>query len=414
MSNWAAVFQRNFVRELTAAGYSADQIARFTWAPYQLSDLAIRGTQRDTDLHKIAVSAADIRTLQQRHGLQAAIKTAVDGSFLRRHKIALVLMPGFTHETLRNLSWHEQMNRKDSPHQVLMLQPNPDGGATLEQVHSKGDGLKVAYVRYPRSNAAAEHILPPLFHMLHHSAALKQWVSDGYKLFFVGYSYGAPLSLELLAAINRGQFADDFILKNTVGMLSLCGDVGGSYLADDVIRPDAQLVSIAKVIDHSRKRPLLGKLVGLGTAQLQDDMLDGVASLGHAQRQARMQDYAPHLPAHLRYFSVSAMMPLPDYQRYLWQLNLDDYSLYLQAKVSDPISVYNDGQVVLDDTLTPNAPQLAPEQVIHLGAVRTHHWGVSYKTFNLGHNRFPRPAFYRALLHTIFSALSALSASASV
>lgn len=37
----------------------------------------------------------------------------------------------------------------------------------------------------------------------------------------------------------------------------------------------------------------------------------------------------------------------------------------------------------------------------YLGAVRTHHWGVRYRTFNFGNNKFPRSAFYRALLRTI-------------
>jgi hypothetical protein len=91
-------------------------------------------------------------------------------------------------------------------------------------------------------------------------------------------------------------------------------------------------------------------------------------------------------------------MPLADYRRRWWQFNLDDYAMYRQALISDPVTVYNDGQVALPDNLVPDAAQVRRH---HLGAVRTHHRGVSYRTFNFGTNRFPRPAFYRALMRTI-------------
>jgi hypothetical protein len=61
---------------------------------------------------------------------------------------------------------------------------------------------------------------------------------------------------------------------------------------------------------------------------------------------------------------------------------------------------------VLSDNLVPSAPQIPPQNNIHLGAVRTHHWGVSYKTFNFGRNKFPRPEFYRALLQTVTESLN--------
>ena len=240
--------------------------------------------------------------------------------------------------------------------------------------------------------------------MLHRSPSLRGWVEQGYKLFFVGYSYGSPLSLELLAALNTGQFADEFILASTLGFLGLCGDIGGSYLADDVLRPDARLLNIHRTVEFCRRHRWIGRLAGLGTQQLLDDMVSGVESLGHAERQAAIRRYGPELPPHLKYFTISAVMPLADYRRRWWQFNLDDYAMYRQARVSDPVSVYNDGQVTLDDHLMPAAAQIPPANNIHLGAVRTHHWGVSYRTFNFGRNRFPRPAFYRALMQTIVEA----------
>ena len=109
------------------------------------------------------------------------------------------------------------------------------------------------------------------------------------------------------------------------------------------------------------------------------------------------------LPPQLRYYTAAAIMPLADYRRRWWQFNLDDWAMHRQALVTDPITVYNDGQVALPDNLLPEAPQLPASHNRHLGAVRTHHWGVSYRTFNLGINRFPRVAYYRALMQTILS-----------
>jgi len=401
VTDWAQRFSEYFIRHLAAQGYSAEQIAQWMWKPYRLNDLQMTGAARDQDYSRLELSPNDIRDQLTR--LLAAV--AANQDFYHKQKVVLVMLPGFTHETLKNFSWHEQIERKNSPHTVVMLKPGFKGEAPQEQMYATGDGLKMLYVKYPRSNAASRHINEPLFEMLHSSPSLRRWVGEGYKLFFIGYSYGAPLALELLADLHAGRFADSFILKNTRGFLGLCGDIGGSHLADDVLRPDAKLLNIHKVIDFCRRHPLIGKLAGLGTQQLRDDMADGVRSLAHEERQSRMSDYAPKLPPQIKYFSIGAVLPLNDYKRRWWQFNLDDYAMYRQALVSEPISIYNDGQVVLQDNLVPSAPQIAPQSNIHLGAVRTHHWGVSYKTFNFGNNKFPRLAFYRALMQTIFEAL---------
>ena len=393
-------FVLNFIRQLAGQGYDAGQIAQWVWKPYDLAGLRITGADRDPDLSKLALTQEEIRSL-----LEQAPASTVDRDFYRRQKIVLVLLPGFTHETLKNLSWHEQIERRDSPHHIVMLKPGWNGEPPQEQPYAQGDGLKLMYVRYPRSNAASRHINAPMFEMLHRSPSLRRWVEAGHKLVFVGYSYGAALGLELLADLNAGRYADEFILRNTLGFLGLCGDIGGSYLADDALEPEAKLVSIEKVIAFCRRHRFIGKLAGLGTEQLLDDMAGGVRSLAHQERQERLRHFAPKLPPQLKYFSLAAVMPLQDYRRRWWQFNFDDYSMYLQARVSDPVSVYNDGQMVLDDCLVPAAPQIAPQNHLHLGAVRTHHWGVSYKTFNFGRNRFPRPALYRALMQTIAEAL---------
>lgn len=397
MQNGAERFHANFLAQLKREGATAAQVAQWMFKPYRVEDLRILGAGRDLDLKRL--------TLTEAEAAAALAATPADEyithEFYRRQKIVLVMMPGFTHETLRNYSWHEQVQRRDSPHHVVTLKPGWKGEPPQEQTLASGAGLKLLYVRYPRSNAASRHIIGPLFEMLHRSPSLRGWVDQGYKLFFVGYSYGSPLSLELLAGLNSGQFADTFILRNTLGFVGLCGDIGGSHLADDLLQPNSTLFNIHKAVAFCRKHPVIAKLVGLGTPQLMEDIIGGVESLGHERRQQAIASYAPHLPAQLKYFSVSAVMPLADYRRRWWQFNLDDYAMYRQALVSDPISLYNDGQVVLDDNLVPQAPQIPARNNLHLGAVRTHHWGVSYRTFNFGRNRFPRAAFYRALIKTV-------------
>ena len=386
-------FHAHFVAELRDQGHASDYIARHTWKPTPTPALSVLGPDRDRDLSKLEAQSHELESLTA-----PTPRPALDAAFWSRQKLVLVLLPGFTHETLKNYSWHEQIQDRGSPHHVLMLHPGDGDGPTREQSFTSGGALKLLYLRYPRSNADSRFIVPAMFTMLRDCASLRRWLAEGYKLVFVGYSYGAPLALELLAALNTGAHRDDALLSSTLAFIGLCGDIGGSYLADDVLSEDPQLLSIRKLIEFCRRHPFIGKLAGLGTPQLLADMEGGVRALGHEVRQGRMREYAPGLPAHLDYFSISAVMPLADYRRRWWQFNLDDYAMYRQARVTDPITVYNDGQVALPDQLAPAAPQIRRH---HLGAVRTHHWGVSYRTFNFGTNRFPRPAFYRAVLRTV-------------
>lgn len=391
----AEQFFHHYVKELAAEGLGPSQIRQFAWNPTPLDELAITGEGRDRDLRKLALSVEQVQAV--------LADQTLGGTYARNQyaneKIVLVVVPGFTHETLKNLSFHQEMNRPDSRHHIMMLRPTPTGIPTAETGYAQGNGLRVVYAKYPRSNAASEHINQPLFDLLHQSRTLKRWVKDeGYKLVFLGYSYGCPLSLELLSDLSCKRFEDDFILDNTAAFIGLCGAIGGSYLASDVLRDDSKIMSIPKLVERSRKYPLIGKIAGLPTAQFQDDMVGGIQSLTREVRKARMEAYGQHLPSHVKYFSLGAVMPLDDYERSWKQLNFDDYAMYMQAKVSDPISVYNDGQVVLEDMLVPKAPNLPDDHHHHLGAVRAHHWAVSYQTFNFGKNKFPRRALYRSVL----------------
>lgn len=390
-------FHDRFLAELCAAGVDRWRLSRYAWRAAPLDALAVVGTNRDRDLRKL--------DLEGDGGADLAVAPdlpPMDAAFWQRQKLCLVLVPGFTHETLRNFSWHEQIERRDSPHHVVMLHPADGDGPTREQAYTRAGALKLLYLRYPRSNADSRYIVPALFTMLRDCASLQHWIADGYRLLFVGYSYGAPLTLELLAGLNAGTFQDSRLLPATLGFVSLCGDIGGSYLADDVMSDAPQLLSIPRLVAFCRRHRWIGKLLGLGTEQLLADMEGGVRALGHAVRQARIRDYASQLPPGLDYFSIAAVMPLADYRRRWWQFNFDDYAMYRQARITDPVTVYHDGQVALPDALVPPAPQLRHH---FLGAVRTHHWGVSYRTFNLGRNRFPRPAFYRAALRSVLEQL---------
>jgi hypothetical protein len=398
-------FCRHFLWELHRLGLAPADMARFAWKPYRPEDLRILGPDRDRDLSALAFGPGEIERHLDRARHDAGNATA---TFAGADRLAFVLVPGFTHETLKNYSWHEMIEHRGSPHHILMLHPGANGEAVREQVWSRGTGRRMAYVRYPRSNADSCHITGPFFSMLHASPTVRRWVVDeGRKLVFVGYSNGAPISLETLAGCNRGDHRDEWILRNTAAFFGMCGDIGGSYLADDVLRPDAQLLQIHKAIDFCRRHPFVAKLAGMGTPQLLADMEGGVRALGHEVRQARIAEFAPHLPAHLHYFSVGAVLPPDDYRRRWWQFNLDDYAMWRQARVTDPVTVFHDGQVALPDNLVPDAPQVPASQRHHLGAVRTHHWGVSYRTFNFGVNRFPRDAFYRAVLRTVVETLEA-------
>lgn len=389
-----------FAGELAREGYNAEQSARFLWQPLTPEDSQILGPVRDNNLNRLMVNGDQVRAAVAR--AEQSNAPPINRDFFRHQKTVLILLPGYTHETLRNLSWHDSLQDKRSPHHMVMLKPGAPGEPSHEEIIRDGDGMKIVYAYYPRSNAASSVIGPGLFDLLHSSPSLQSWTASGYQLFFVGYSNGAALSLELLADLNSGKYPDNFLLENTAGFLSLCGDIGGAYLADDLLGDRPKLINFPKLLAFARKHPLFAKLVGLGSQQLQDDAIEGIRSLGRPVRQQRMTEYGPRLPTSVKYYSVAAIMPLADYRRRLWHLNLDDWSMYRQALVTDPVTIYNDGQVALPDNLLPT--QIPPQQRIHLGQVRTHHWGVAYRTFNLGRNTFPRAAFYRALMRTILAA----------
>lgn len=397
-------FYQAFAGQLAREGMLAHNAVRHMWLPFEPNDEPMLGENRSLSLEHLAPSAQALSGVMQQNRPHAE---RVDLDWMAAANIGLILVPGFTHETLRHLSWHEAMDDRYSPHQITLLHPDGNGG-TREERRTDGNGLRIAYLRYPRSNAASDVILPGLAELLRGSPTVQSWCTEGRDLVFVGYSNGSPLSLELFAALNTGQLDAGGVLNASKAFVALCGDIGGSYLADDVTSESPSFLSVSKVIAFAERHPLLAKFMGMGTAQLRDDMLGGAHSLGHAVRQAAIEKYRDQLPKHLHYFSVAAMLPLNDYRRRWWHFNLDDWAMYRQALITDPITVYNDGQVALLDNLVPPMDHVASEQQHFLGAVRTHHWGVSYRTFNLGNNVFPRTAFYRAMMEVVAEKLGHL------
>ncbi|MCB1156152.1 MAG: hypothetical protein H7A25_04695 [Leptospiraceae bacterium] len=397
---WQYTFFYNYLEQLKLAGYTNKEICKVAWKPYLIDDLKVMGEDRDLDFHKVLLKPEEVDTYLQKI---PDTKISIDEEFFRKRKTVILLVPGFTHHTLKNLSLHEQIENPKSPHQIIHFKFGKDGKTVEEKIYNEGQGLKIAYLAYPRANAHSSHVIEPLFRLIHESKTIRRWaMEENQKFVFLGYSYGSPLSLELLSALNQGKYKDEFILNSTKAFFSLCGDIGGSYLADYVI-DETSKYSIYRALKLAKRSRLIAKVFGLKTKQDLEDIAEGARSLGHEERQKALLDFSSKMPSNLKYFSISSFLPMEDYVNGLFR-NFDDWSMYKQALASKDISIYNDGQVVLKDTIIPKFKNVPEGNIVNLGAVRTHHWGVSYKTFNFGNNKFPRVPFYHALIKTLFQA----------
>ena len=393
---WQTSFFHHFLFELNQANYSPEEISRYVWKPFSPDDIIITGADRDLSFHKVEAVPAEIKRFIDR----LPEKQIDVDKVLKSEKIVMILLPGFTHHTLKFPAFIAQDQFKDTPMDMYHFSLDPkDSSKTIETCNHQGGGMKLVYAAYPRSNASTQVILEPLFHLLHQSSLLKKWVVDeDYKIVFIGYSYGTPLSLELMASMNCGDFKDEFILENTVSFLSVNGDIGGSYLADAVLKEDA-MINMQKYVEASKKFHPLGVFMGLSTEQERQDLIGGVRSLAHPERQERMKWYMDKVPDHIKYFSICAFIPENDYDGIL--KNFDDFTMHKQSLASRDVSIYNDGQMVLENCFMPRFPHVPEQNIIEMGAVRAHHWAVSFQTFNLGVNKFPRFPYYRALVKTM-------------
>jgi len=197
--NWQNRFFDNFLFEMKKAGMKPDEICNFVWKPFTNNELKITGSERDLDFSKVQLSPGEIKSRLE--GLVSSDFNSEE--FFKNQKLVIVILPGFTHHTLKYPAFIAQKELLKGPLDVVELSLSKDGNSTVEKFRHKGGGVKLVYAAYPRSNASAGIILEPLFNILEQSKSLKHWVlEEGYKIIFLGYSYGAPLGLELLAAMN--------------------------------------------------------------------------------------------------------------------------------------------------------------------------------------------------------------------
>jgi hypothetical protein len=396
---WQNLFFHSFLDEMKRDGFTPEEMTRYVWKPFQPGDLRITGPERDLSFFRVQTVPAEIRRFLD----QGPVPRMDADTFFREQRLVLLLLPGFTHHTLKYPAFVAQKRLARSPLDIVMLSPGENTSRTEERFLHRGGGVKLAYLAYPRSNAASDVIGGPMLRILENSAVLKKWVQEeGRKIVFIGYSYGAPLALEFLAGLNRDPARIPFLLANTLAYLSINGDIGGSYLADTLTNPGARF-NVQKFVELARKFHPLGAPLGLKTDREREDMVDGVRSLGHSERQTHLRNYLDSVPGSILYFSVSAFLPEADYNRCPVR-NFDDWLMHKQSLASRDVSIYNDGQMVLENCFLPAFPHVPVRRRIDLGAVRSHHWGVSWITFNAGKNTFPRVPYYRALARTLHEA----------
>ena len=393
---WDKKFLRNFIDEMKKEGLSPQKMTNYIWKPFLSEGVVFEGEGRDKNFKKVAIGTREIKKY-----LQDAINKPEDnGSGLfSSDKYALVIYPGFLHHMQRNPVFVDKKELRKTPVDITKLSLKEDGSVKEENI-KKGDGLKVAYVFYPRSNAACDTILDKGYRMISGSPTLRRWVEEEKrKIIFLGFSYGSPLILETLSKMNSGEFKDDFILKNTVAFLAVNGAIGGSYLADALLDAGA-LINVNKFKSIMDIVKPLGWPLGIKSRQERDDLPDGLCSLGHEERQKKLKEFGANMPSHIKYFSIASVLPLYQYSRRPWN-NADGLTLFFMSLISYKHTVFNDGQVGFLDAMIPEFPGVPEENIYHLGAVKSHHWGVGYRTMNLGRNKYPRLSFYRALARTL-------------
>ncbi|MBF0120816.1 MAG: hypothetical protein HQK79_18460 [Desulfobacterales bacterium] len=393
---WQNLFFNNFLDELDKAGYTPEEIAKYVWKPFLPEDLVVSGPDKDLSFFKVQAVPGEISRYLERKQVS---EMDVD-EFCKKQKLVLILLPGFTHHTLQYPAFIAQKEFLETSLDIVKLSLGADGGPTEENFIHQGGGVKLAYLAYPRSNAPSEILIKPMFEILNNSKSLKKWVlEENRKIVFIGYSYGAPLSLELLAAMNTGSLPDSFIVKNTIAYLAINGDIKGSYLADSLVNPTMTFnaetfITIAELFNP------IGLVLGIKTDEERKDFVTGMKSLTHVERQSHLQEYMDKIPTDIKYFSVCAFLPEEEYDNVIWR-NFDDWNMHKQSLFSKDVSIYNDGQMVLEDCFIPDFPNVPKENKIDLGAVRSHHWGVSWLTMTHGKNKFPRFCYYRALIRTL-------------
>lgn len=394
------LFFKNFLDEMQKAGYPADKMSRYVWKPFSPEELKITGPERDRDFKKLEVKPEEIENYLHTANSSNTHDSSGFADLFQSRKLALVIFPGFMHHMQRFPVFIDKKELAGTAADIIKLSLYNDNNNVKEEVVQKGTGIKVAYVKYPRSNAASETILEKGFNIINNSATLKRWIVDeGRKLIFIGFSYGAPLILETLAMINTGAFKNDYILPNTKAFIAINGAMGGSYLADTLLNQNA-LINAEKFKNIMNTFKPAGWPLMIKTREEREDLPAGLRSLGRDQRKKHTDWYTDKVPAHIKYYSICSVLPLKDYTKRPWN-NFDGLSMLAQSLICNKHTIYNDGQLALHDSMLPDFPHVDDQNKTDLGAVRSHHWGVGYRTMNLGHTKYPRLPFYKALSRTL-------------
>lgn len=397
---WDRKFVKNFIDEMRKEGISPEQMTRYIWKPFLSEGVVFEGENRDKDYKKVVMGVDDIRNYMQESPDKPEKEV---GEFFDTEKYALIIFPGFLHHMQRFPVFINKKELSKTRVDITKLSLKNDGSVKEESI-KKGDGLKVAHVFYPRSNAATDTVLDAGYSIISNSLSIRKWIKEeNRKIVFVGYSYGSPLILETLSRINSGEYKDDYILKNTVAFLGINGAIGGSYLADFLLG-NGSLFNIEKARTLMEIIKPLGWPLGIKSRQERDDLPEGINSLSHEERQKKIKEFGRNMPEHIKYFSIASCLPLSEYSKRPWN-NPDGMTLMLMSLTSYSNTIFNDGQVGFSDAMIPDFPGVSEENIFHLGAVKSHHWGVGYRTMNLGRNNYPRLPFYRATARTIKEAL---------
>lgn len=245
-------------------------------------------------------------------------------------------------------------------------------------------------------------------------------------LYFVGFSRGTMISLDMLAKLYReGSYP---LLRSLRGLITLGGVVYGADLADHPFRPF--LPSLPEKTPPPDPMFLMQQAYRLASVLLKDSWdpssnLKRMAILAKEVNDAneelktpsRLKWWAQHvLPPEIPIYSINGSMPIQSMALWPFQdvpfygLGEPDYGVLktMAAKIQQLTGNYlNDGQITdVKGRMWPGLaerinPRQKPLKVQNLGNVATHHYALGtrsvIKPLGRAYNRFPRKIMIEAL-----------------
>lgn len=296
----------------------------------------------------------------------------------------IIIVPGFGHHLIKQKAFGEQI-------------------PFLE-----GLGFHVLYAKYENSFKSNKQCAQEVYDII------KGGVSEDKSLIFLTYSKGSPVVVELLA---NSDYSD--VTSRTKAVVSFAGALRGSILASS--SPNKIVLKLLKAYRKIGKKhigitlKIFNKLLGwisaispgsnrywrqifnkiIEFAEDMEDLPDGIVDLMIATSVEKYSNVK--LPHSIKLFSISAIYPESEFRDGIKFIsNLDDLFLYVSGREMYKHSVFNDTQVLLDES------QFFPDtgEINNLGAVRTDHWGISMPSvFSKKYkDTFPRTEMLNAVL----------------